>query len=82
MQWVKYRQLRGSFALHRRLEQQLAGISNLLVSGLSMKKQNGDKFTVEDFMPHERERAPLVMGDDETDSLDAEYNKPSFQKLN
>lgn len=67
LQWVAYRQLRGSLALHRRLEQSVAGISHLVVSGLGMKKLNGMKFSMADFLPHENQIEPDDEGSEEFD---------------
>jgi hypothetical protein len=81
LRWVEYRALRGSFALHRRLEQSLAGISQLIVSGLSMKRKDGAAFTVVDFMPHEAEREAPELEDENESDAEKERNKPYFQKL-
>lgn len=53
---MQYRNLRGSLAFHRRLEQSIGWLSYLVSAAAGMKKEGGGKFALADFLPHEKPR--------------------------
>jgi len=53
--WVRYRNVRGTLSTPRRVEQALARICELICNAAGLKKDSdlNMPFTVADFMPHE-----------------------------
>jgi hypothetical protein len=54
LQWVNYRNQRGSLAVPRRLEQSIAQLCQLVTMAAGLKNADGTGFSVIDFMPHEK----------------------------
>ncbi len=59
LQWIQYRNLRGSFHVGMRIEQSIAMIASMYANAHSKK---GTTFSQKDFMPH-ADDAPISLED-------------------
>ena len=55
LDWEKYRAVRGSLSIPRRIEQSVARLCHLVCAAAGIKKDAdaNTTFSIEDFMPHE-----------------------------
>ena len=59
IEWVKYRNLRGSFSIPRRVEQAVASMC-MMIGNVNGGKKGGQPYSATDFMPHEIMPEPEV----------------------